>query len=110
MEEIRGARPITAHELDTGRAALTRGYARNFETAEQVARAAAQLAIHDLPDDYYDTFVPRVLAVDEDAATAAARRHLFPDRMLTVVVGDRERVGAGLETLGFGAPIDLTAA
>ena len=110
VEEIRGARPITADELDIGRAALTRGYARNFETAEQVARAAAQLAIHDLPDDYYDTFVPRVLAVDEDAATAAARRHLFPERMLTVVVGDRERVGAGLETLGFGVPVDLTAA
>jgi predicted Zn-dependent peptidase len=110
VEEIRGARPITAEELDTGRAALTRGYARNFETAEQVARAAAQLAMHDLPDDYYDTFVPRVLAVDERAATAAAHRHLRPDRMLTVVVGDRDRVGAGLESLGLGAPVDLTAA
>lgn len=110
IEEIRGARPITAEELDTGRAALTRGYARNFETAEQVARAAAQLAIHDLADDYYDTFVPRVLAVDERAATDAARRHLLPDRMLTVVVGDRDRVGAGLESLGFGAPLDLSAA
>ena len=110
VDEIRGLRPITADELDIGRAALTRGYARNFETAEQVARAAAQLAIHDLPDDYYDTFVPRVLAVDADAATAAAKRHLFPDRLLTVVVGDRERVGAALETLGFGAPIELTAA
>jgi zinc protease len=110
VEEIRGTRPITAQELDTGRAALTRGYARNFETAEQVARAAAQLAMHDLADDYYDTFVPRVLAVDEHAATAAAHRHLQPDRMLTVVVGDRDRVGAGLDALGFGTPIDLTAA
>jgi zinc protease len=110
VDEIRGSRPITNDELDTGCAALTRGYARNFETAEQVARAAAQLAIHDLPDDYYDTFVPRVLAVDADAAMAAAKRHLFPDRMLTVVVGDRERVGAALETLGLGEPVELTAA
>ena len=110
VEEIRGTRPITADELDTGRAALTRGYARNFETAEQVARAAAQLAMHDLPDDYYDTFVPRVLAVDEHAATSAAHRHLQPERMLTVVVGDRDRVGPGLESLGFGRPVDLTAA
>jgi hypothetical protein len=51
-----------------------------------------------------------VLAVDEHAATAAAQRHLQPDRMLTVVVGDRDRVGAGLDALGFGTPIDLTAA
>jgi zinc protease len=109
MEDIRGARPITASELDTGRAALTRGYARNFETAEQVARAAAQMALHDLPSDYYNTFVPRVLAIDEAAITEAARRHLFPDRMLTVVVGDGDRVGSALESLSLGAPLALTA-
>ena len=36
---IRGPRPVTADELALGVAALTRGYARNFETAEQIARA-----------------------------------------------------------------------
>jgi predicted Zn-dependent peptidase len=107
VEEIRGARPITLEELDTGRAALTRGYARNFETAEQVARAATQMALHDLPDDHYSTFVPRVLAVDAGAATAAAAQHLHPARMLTVVVGDRERIGTSLEPLGLGEPIEL---
>jgi zinc protease len=107
LEEVRTVRPVTAEELDTGRAALTRGYARNFETAEQIARAATQMALHDLPDDYYSTFVPRVLAIDEAAATAAAVRHLHPERMLTVVVGDRERIGESLETLGFGEAMDL---
>ena len=50
---IRGPRPITAEELALGVAALTRGYARNFETAEQIARAAMQLALFNLPDDYF---------------------------------------------------------
>ena len=109
IEEIRGGRPVTAAELETGRAALTLGYARNFETAEQVARAAAQMALHDLPADYFSTFVPRVLAIDERAVTAAAQRHLFPDRMLTVVVGDRDRVGPGLDALALGEPLALSA-
>ena len=104
---IRGERPVSAGELETGRAALTRGYPRNFETAEQVARAAAQMALHELPEDYYTTFVPRVLALDEHAVTEAAQRHLDPDQMLTVVVGDRDRVGASLEALGLGPPSDL---
>ncbi len=108
IDEIRAERPVTAEELDTGRAALTRGYARNFETAEQVARAATQMALHNLPDDYYSTFVPRVLAIDEAEITAAAEHHLHPDRMLTVVVGDRERIGASLEALGLGEPLDLS--
>lgn len=104
---VRGDRPVTRTELETGRAALTRGYPRNFETAEQVARAAAQMALHELPEDYYTTFVPRVLALDEEAVTEAARRHLDPARLLTVVVADRERVGAALDGLGLGAPLDL---
>ena len=42
----------------SGVAALTRGYARNFETAEQVARAVTQIALYDLPDDYFDAVRP----------------------------------------------------
>ena len=69
IEGIRGERPVTAAELELGRAALTRGYPRNFETAEQLGRAAVQLALYGLPDDYFTTFVPRVLAVER------SRRH-----------------------------------
>jgi zinc protease len=104
---IRGQRPVTVKELETGRAALTRGYPRNFETAEQLARAAAQMALHDLPDDYYSTFVPRLLAIDEAQVTEAAARHLDPSRLLTVVVGDRDRIGGSLAELGLGEPLDL---
>lgn len=107
IDEIRGARPVTFDELETGRAALTRGFARNFETAEQVARATAQMALHDLPNDYYSTFVPAILSIDETAATAAAARHLHPDRLLTVVVGDRDRIGSSLDDLGMGDPMSL---
>jgi zinc protease len=106
---IRGSRPVTFAELETGRAALTRGYPRNFETAEQLARAAAQVALHDLPDDYYTTFVPRVLEIDETQVTAAAARHLDPARLLTVVVGDTDRFAAALAPMGLGAPLELAA-
>ena len=37
---IRGPRPVTPDELALGIAALTRGYARSFETGEQIGRAA----------------------------------------------------------------------
>ena len=104
---IRGQRPVTREELETGRAALTRGYPRNFETAEHVARAAAQMALHDLPDDYYTTFVPRVLAIDEASVTRAAAGHLDPSRLLTVIVGDRDRIGPALTPLELGDPLDL---
>lgn len=103
LRAIRGARPVTREELETGRAALTRGYPRNFETAEQISRSAAQLALYGLPDDYFSTFVPKVLAVDGAEVTRVAAEHIDPSRLLTVIVGDREKLGADLRRLDIGA-------
>jgi len=108
LHAIRADRPVTPAELETGRAALTRGYPRNFETAEQISRGAAQLALYDLPDDYFSTFMPRVRAVDEAAVTRAATEHIDPSRLLTVIVGDREKVGPALPRLNLGAAADLS--
>jgi predicted Zn-dependent peptidase len=101
---IRGDRPATPQELDLAQASLTRGYARNFETIEQLARAAAQQVAYDLPDDYYARFVPSVRAVDQAAVTSAARQWLRPDDATVIVVGDRAHVGEPLERLGV-APL-----
>jgi predicted Zn-dependent peptidase len=110
LQTIRTDRPVTAHELELGRAALTRGYPRNFETAEQLGRAAAQLALYELPDDYFTTFVPRVLAVGEHDVTRVAQAHIDPERLLTVVVGDREKVGPTLGELDLGDVSDVAIA
>jgi predicted Zn-dependent peptidase len=109
LRVIRGERPVTRAELEMGRAALTRGYPRNFETAEQISRGAAQLALYGLPDDYFSTFVSKVLAVDEAAATRAAEQHIDPARLLTVIVGDRDKIGDGLERLNLGATTEISA-
>ncbi len=106
---IRGPRPATAEELALGVAALTRGYARNFETAEQIARAATQIALYDLPDDYFVQFVPNVERVTTADVTRAAAAHLDPARLLTLVVGDLEAVADDLGRLGLGAPVVLSA-
>ena len=98
---------MTASELYAGRAALTRGYPRNFETAEQISRGAAQLALFDLSDDYFATFVPKVLAVDEAAVTRVAQQHIDPSRLLTVIVGDRDKVAPAVHRLNLGVASEL---
>jgi len=109
VSAMRGDRPVTVDELETARAALTRGYPRNFETADQVARSVAQLALYELPDDYFATFVPRVEALGLDAIHDAAVRHLHPDRLVTLVVGDKARVEETLGGLSLGAPALIAA-
>jgi zinc protease len=110
IEGMRGTRPVTAAELELGRAALTRGYPRNFETSEQLGRAAVQLALYDLPDSYFTTFVPRVVSVSEADVTRVAHEHLDPARLLIVVVGDREKVGPTLGALDLGERSEVAIA
>jgi zinc protease len=109
MQAIRERKPITREELDLGVAALTRGYARNFETAEQIARAVMQIALYDLPDDYFAEYVPRIEGVTPADATAALARHLDPGRLVTLAVGDLDAIEGDLPSLGLGAPVVLSS-
>jgi predicted Zn-dependent peptidase len=100
-------RPITAEELQLAAASLTRGYARNFETADQIGRAVTQLALYDLPDTYFADFVPEIERLTPEVVTTALARRLHPSHLTTVVVGDYDAVAADLGELGLGAPVIL---
>jgi zinc protease len=106
---IRGNRPPTPQELDLAKATLTRGYARNFETPDQIARAIAQLVLYRLPDDHFDEFVARVDGVDHEAARHAATTYIDPDRLVTVIVGDSDAIRPRLAGTGLGEPAAVTA-
>lgn len=93
VTELAGARPVTAEELARAKAAVALGYPRGFETAQQVARAVAQLALHELGADHFEQFGARLNAVQLDALPAAANRHVQPHALTAVVVGDPDAVG-----------------
>jgi predicted Zn-dependent peptidase len=104
IEGIRGSRPPTSDELALAKASLTRGYPRNFETTQQVARSVAQLALHDLPDTYFAEFVPRINVVSGDDVTRAAVAYLDTSKLATLIVGDHSAIADSLRALGLGEP------
>jgi predicted Zn-dependent peptidase len=104
FDSIRGSRPPSAQEMLLAKASLTRGYPRNFETAQQVARSVAQLALYGLPDSYFEEFVPRVNAIQADDVTRVAQRYLDPSRMTTLIVGDHQAIADSIRALGLGEP------
>ena len=101
MSDLGGGRPATAEELAVAQASLTRGYPRNFETAQQVARSVGQLALFNLPDSYFEQFVPKVNAVTAADVTRVARAYVDPTRAIALVVGDRNATENSLARLGF---------
>jgi len=109
LRAIREARPVTADELARAQSSVALGYPRGFETVQQLARGAASLAHHELPDSYFEDFVPALMRVTLDEVHAAAQRVLDPARWAVVVVGDMDHGGEGLDSLGLGpaAPVHL---
>ena len=70
--------------------------------------AAMQLALYDLPDDYYEQFVPRIERVTSDDVSRVMQCHLDPARLTTLVVGDFDVVREELGRLGLGEPVVLS--
>ena len=108
IHAIGESRPATSDEVALAFASVSKGYPRGFETSGQVARSVAQLALHDLPDSYFEEFVPRLARVTSDDVSAAARQYLTPDRMTTLIVGDLDKIQASLPALGLGPHQVLT--
>ena len=108
IRAIADERPATRDEVAQAFASLSKGYPRGFETAGQVARSVAQLALHNLPDTYFEEFVPRLAQVTADDVSAAARQYLAPAKMSTVIVGDLDKIHVSLPGLGLGPHQVLT--
>lgn len=100
MEGIRADGAVSADELATAQAALTRGYGKHFETAAHLARAMSELVGYGLPDDTFDSFVPAIESLTPTDIARAAQARLHPDDATLVVVGDLDQIGASLDQLG----------
>ena len=67
-----------------------------------MARSVGQLTLFDLPDSYFEDFVPNVNSVNANDVTRVAHTYLDPERLITLVVGDRSATEASLTELGLG--------
>lgn len=77
----------TEGELDAAQRNITGGFALRVDSNKKVLGQIASIGFYGLPLDYLATFTDRVRAVSREAVRDAFRRHVDPDRMLTVLVG-----------------------
>ena len=99
---IAGGRPIDARELKEAQANETLGLPAAFETVGQLGNAYATILQYRLPEDYYDSYTAKVLALTPDDVNALAGRMLLPRQPVWIVVGDMAKIEAGIRALGLG--------
>jgi zinc protease len=78
------------------------GYAENFETNRSIAASLVEMIVYGLPDTYFNTYVNNILSVSRKQVEAMAKKYIVPEHMVVVIVGDKEKIEAGVEKLKLG--------
>jgi zinc protease len=102
LHGIVGDKPVTAEELAKAQGNLTLTMPGDWETNRAVAGSLAQIVQYGLPADYFDTYSVKVRSQQLAAVQAVAKKIVTPDKVVYVVVGDREKIVAGLRSLDLG--------
>jgi zinc protease len=94
-------KPIAADELARARADLINSLGAHLEHTAQVAGDVSTQFVHELPADYHARYSTLLGQVNREAVVEQATRQLQPDRLLVVLVGDREKVAPQLNKFGI---------
>jgi zinc protease len=99
---IVGGKPITPEELKDEQSNATLGLPGSFETVQQLSGAYSNILEYGLPEDYYNTFTEKALALTTEGANKTAKKYILPDHLVWVVVGDMSKVESGIRELNLG--------
>ena len=96
-DEIRRMReePVTEEELETAKQGLIETFPRQFESKPQMLRVFVNDEWTNRPKDFWKTFREKVKAVTRDDIQRVAKKHLDPDKMAILVVGNWEEIAKG---------------
>ena len=101
-KNIAGGKPITEEELRDEQSNATLALPGTFETVQQLSGAYSTILQYGLPEDYFNTFTQRTMALTPDIANEIAKKYILPEHLLWVVVGDMSKVEAGIRELNLG--------
>jgi predicted Zn-dependent peptidase len=100
LEAIR--EPVPDEELDRAKNYQALGFPGNFQSVGAIAGNLEDIAVYDLPRDYFNRYVEGILAITPREVRDAAREYVVPDQLLVVVVGDRATIENGIRALNLG--------
>ena len=102
LTSILDSKPITEAELTKVKNQQTLQMAGTWETGGAIAGSIHDLVHYDLPLDYFNGLISRIRALDLKQVTEAAKTVIHPQALVWVIVGDREKIEAGIRELNLG--------
>jgi len=99
MDRIR-ALPVGDEELADARNYLSGVFSLGLATQEGLASQLSNVYLHQLPEEYLETYRQRIRALTADDVLAAARSHFDSPNAQIVVVGNREQIASQAALFG----------
>jgi zinc protease len=91
---------VTSQELAEAQSYYVGHFPLGLETSRGLGRQLLSIDLYDLGTDYLKRYCDQIRGVTLNAAAAAAREHLQPDNLVTLVMGPAARCAEALRDLG----------
>lgn len=101
-KEITGITEMSREDLDRAKNYVALRYPRNFQTVAQIATELEEWVLYGLPEDYFNTYVQNILAVNENEVINSAKETMAWQDMTIIVVGDVNTIQPEIKALSWG--------
>jgi len=98
------ANPATDTEFQEAKAYIIGSHGRNIETPAAVAGRVLTSAVYGLPDDYWTRYREYFQALTKEQVAAAVQRHIQPDKLVIVAVGNTKEFAKAMAEFG---PVEM---
>jgi zinc protease len=99
-------KPIPADELEKAKNYVALGFPAEFESTGDLARKLEEQVVHNLPEEYFPSYIRSVTQVTGAGVEKAAVQYIQPDKFAVVVVGDRKVIEEPIRALKLG-PVEV---
>ena len=107
LEKIRVS-PLKAAELQQAKDSILNSFVFNFQDPGQTLSRLMRYEYFGYPDDFIFQYQRAVKSMTTAKVQAAAQKHLQPDQIVTLIVGNKAAIQPPLEDLGKVTPLDIT--
>jgi zinc protease len=92
--------PVSDQELEDAKRSIVASFALSLENPDDLVNYALTRKIYALPEDYWDTYPTKLLAVTAADIQRVARKYIDPQTMQIIAVGDGAKIRTVLEKYG----------
>jgi zinc protease len=102
LKQVVSDKPVTREEFEKVQKNAVLELSGSWETNGAIMGSIGNIVRYGYPDDYYQTYAKKMNNLSYEEVRDAAKKALFPDNLVWIIVGDKEKVESGLKELNLG--------